>query len=171
MRAVGIGGTRGPCPPPIICTNMPSPPKKKKKKKIFFLKINLWITPVIFTSMPLKISTIVPYYGFHICALEQFNICAPNVSPFHFHSCDPYCFHICALDNFHRCHPPSIIFTSVPRATCVRQIISISLPPSFSYLSLNKFRICALKFSYLCPPPPPKWFFKKICVPPPPPNL
>ena len=54
--------------------------------------------------MPLKISTIVPYYGFHICALEQFNICAPNVPPFHFHSCDPYCFHICALDNFHRQH-------------------------------------------------------------------
>ena len=104
--------------------------------------------------MPLKISTIVSYYGFHICALEQFNICAPNVPPFHFHSCDPYCFHICALDNFHRCHPRSIIFTSVPPpplivSTCVRKIISISLPPSFSYLSLNKFRICERSFSAL----------------------
>ena len=118
FRVVGIGGegARGPCPPNNLHKYAPPPPPKKKKKNIyFFFKINLWITPVIFTSMPLKISTIVPYYGFHICALEQFNICAPNVPPpFHFHSCDPYCFHICALDTFHRCHPPSIIFTSVP---------------------------------------------------------
>ena len=132
--------------------------------------------PVIFTSMPLKISTIVPYYGFHICALEQFNICAPNVPPFHFHSCDPYCFHICALDNFHRCHPLLSFSHPCPPppplivSTCVRQIISISLPPSFSYLSLNKFRICALKFSYLCPPPPPSVPSNNVC-PPPPPNL
>ena len=50
--------------------------------------------------------------------------------------------------HFHIRAPPPLIVS-----TCVRQIISISLPPSFSYLSLNKFRICALIFSYRCPPP------------------
>ena len=83
-RNRGGGGARGPCPPNNLHKYAlpPPPPKKKKKKKnIFFKKkINLWITPVIFTSMPLKISTIVPYYGFHICALEQFNICAPKIT-------------------------------------------------------------------------------------------
>ena len=32
-RPVGIGGGHGgPCPPPIICTNMPPPQKKINKK-------------------------------------------------------------------------------------------------------------------------------------------
>ena len=116
--------------------------------------------------MPLKISTIVPYYGFHICALKQFNICAPNVPPFHFHSCDPYCFHICALDNFHRCHPPSIIFTSVPPPPP---------PHSFHMCAPNNFHILALillisepqQIPHLCPkifiPVPPHQIY--VCPP------
>ena len=120
--------------------------------------------------MPLKISTIVPYYGFHICALEQFYICAPNVPPFHFHSCDPYCFHICALDNFHRCHPFYHFHIRAPPPPPPP-------PHSFHMCSPNNFHILApillisepQQIPHLCPkifipvPPPPP-----ISAPPPP---